>query len=493
MAPELWSIIALVLVFALGTVLNINLGVLALTAMFVLAATVAGIPVADLFPLFPGSLFLLIFAVMFLLSLAKATGAIEWFVSVSITGVRGRIIFIPWVLFLIAAVTSALGPGAIVLLAGIGVSFARKYNISRLLLALMIVHGTQAGGFSPITPYSVLIGGLVEKAGYSYEPMVLFAGAAVFNTLAALVGFTALKGWELASRRERIGSFDRAAPPVMSAGAAASATPLSDDDNPLDVQRVEQRVALAERANPSEGDIGAVQVIERSIGAGGHINPPALSNMGLDGSGNLLRPTFLQVVTLVGILTIIAAVSIFQWDLAATTIVIAAVLCFIIPAKQRAGVFEGIAWSAVILLVGMLMFMALLQEMGTITWVVSGLQSVGSGLIALLIVCYIAGIVSAVASSFATLALTIPVALAIVGATDMGGLGVTMVATAIVVSSTIVDISPFSTFGAIVLGAAEPYEQSSFQKSLLKYAAVIVVLAPGAAWLALVLPAWLLL
>jgi hypothetical protein len=55
-----------------------------------------------------------------------------------------------------------------------------------------------------------------------------------------------------------------------------------------------------------------------------------------------------------------------------------------------------------------------------------------------------------------------------------------------------VDISPFSTYGAMVLGAAEPEEQNVFQRSLMKYAGVIVVLAPGAAWLLLIVPAWLL-
>lgn len=438
MVPELWSIVALIAVFALGAVCNINLGILALTATFLLAATVAGVPFEEVYPLFPGDLFILLFGLMFLLSLAKSTGAIDWVVNVAIAGARGRIILIPWMLFALSALTAALGPGALPLLAGTGLAFARRHNISRLLLALMIVHGSQAGGFSPVTPYSVVIRSLVEGAGHSYHAMAMFVGAAVFNTVAALIGFSALGGWQLLARHESIAAPGTAERVFLETGVTTSSPTAT---------------------TPRTGT---------------------------------LRPTFLQLVALASVVALLVVAGFFKTDLGATALVAAAVLALVIPASMRSGAVGGVAWPAILLVTGMVSLMSLLQKVGTVEWVVGGLQAIGSGLLALLIVCYIAGVVSAVASSFATLAATMPLALSIVGAVDMSGLGVTLVATAIVVSSTIVDISPFSTYGAIVLGAAEPQEQSTFQKALLKYAGVIVSVAPGAAWAALVFPAWLL-
>jgi predicted DNA-binding transcriptional regulator YafY len=51
------------------------------------------------------------------------------------------------------------------------------------------------------------------------------------------------------------------------------------------------------------------------------------------------------------------------------------------------------------------------------------------------------------------------------------------------VSSTIVDVSPFSTNGAIVLATARNVDRDAFFRSLLGYGAAITVLAPIVVWL----------
>jgi di/tricarboxylate transporter len=466
LSPEVWSIIAFVAIFVFGTTLNVNLGVLAFAAAFLLAATVAGVPPAELYTMFPGDIFVLLFSMLLLLSLVKATGAIDWLVRVTIAGVRGRIILIPWVLFALSAFTSAIGPGALILLAGIGVTFSRRYNLNRLLLALLIIHGSQAGALSPVKPYSVVIRGILESAGLPFDAMILFAGGFVFNTAAAVVGFTVLGGWRLLKRTERV------------------------------------------TAGESEGDAELVTVGGTATVAAGSNQPPGRSAPSPSGRvsgatkprGDLAAPepkskadNALMLGAVLAIVGVIVGAGVFRWDLAATAIVVAAVLAMVMPLSRRTGVIEGISWPVIVLVSGMLTFMALLEQMGTFTFLVDGLRSFGSGLLALLLVCYLAGAISAVASSFATLVVTLPLALGVVAGTPLAeGLAPTLIATAIVVASTIVDISPFSTLGALVLGAAEPSEQPAFQKTLLKYAGVIVLIAPGVAWAALILPVWLL-
>jgi len=479
MTPELWSIVAFVAIFIFGTSLNVNLGVLAFTAVFLLAATVADVPMTEIYTFFPGDIFILLFGMLLLLSLVKAVGVLDWLVTITISSVRGRLIFIPWVLFALAAGSSAIGPGAMVLLAGIGVSFARQYNISRLLLALMIIHGSQAGGLSPVKPYSVVVRGIVEKAGFEFDPMVLFAGGFVYNSLAALVGFTVLGGWKLMRRTESVESFT-----LDIAEAPGNASITGHNASGQSSRPIRTGAPITPTAGSGSRTAGLTDtvVLDDSFSTTSTM-PPDRNRTEI----------LLRLAMLAAILTLIVGTGFLKWDLGATAIVVATALAFLIPAKRRAGILENISWSVVVLLAGMFTFMALLEHMGTIDFIVAGLQSLGSVLLALLVICYISGMVSAVASSFATVAATLPMAMAIIQGTPLAtGLGATLVATAIVVASTIVDISPFSTMGALVLGAAEPHEQNAFQRILLKYAGAIVVLAPGAAWVTLILPLWVL-
>ncbi len=58
-------------------------------------------------------------------------------------------------------------------------------------------------------------------------------------------------------------------------------------------------------------------------------------------------------------------------------------------------------------------------------------------------------------------------------------------------SSTVVDVSPFSTNGAIVLANAQEYDRDRLYKQLLAFGAAVVVIAPLATWGVLVVPGWL--
>ena len=71
-------------------------------------------------------------------------------------------------MFVIAAVLTSVGavsPGAVAIIAPIALGFATQYKISPLLMGLMVIHGAQAGGFSPISIYGGITNGVVAKAG----------------------------------------------------------------------------------------------------------------------------------------------------------------------------------------------------------------------------------------------------------------------------------------------------------------------------------------
>jgi putative flippase GtrA len=113
---------------------------------------------------------------------------------------------------------------------------------------------------------------------------------------------------------------------------------------------------------------------------------------------------------------------------------------------------------------------------------------VGSALLAALLLCYVGAVVSAFASPTALLGAIIPLAVPFLLAGELGAVGVI---TALAVSSTVVDVSPFSTNGAIVLANSREADRDRLYKQLLAFGAAVVLVAPIATWAVLVVPGWL--
>jgi hypothetical protein len=94
--------------------------------------------------------------------------------------------------------------------------------------------------------------------------------------------------------------------------------------------------------------------------------------------------------------------------------------------------------------------------------------------------CFIGAVISAFASSTAVLGSLIPLAVPFLQA----GTGVNPIGfvAAMGVSSTIVDVSPFSTNGALVLANAKGIDRDVFFRQLLAYGALVTVVAPIIVW-----------
>lgn len=149
------------------------------------------------------------------------------------------------------------------------------------------------------------------------------------------------------------------------------------------------------------------------------------------------------------------------------------------PADSRKAVGE-ITWPTVLLICGVLTHVAVLQEIGTIDYVGN---AVGIPLLAALLLCCIGGIVSAFASSVGLIPLAVPFL-------SRGTIGAVGMIAALAVSATMVDVSPFSTNGALVLANAKNVDRDRFFKQLLTYGAIVVAVAPLVAWLVFVVPGW---
>ena len=174
MTPQLISIYALVAMFVIATIVPVNMGVLAFVGSFLVGTLVAGQTPKEIIAGFPGDLFLTLVGITYLFALAQNNGTIDWLVQLAVRTVRGRVAAIPWIMFFIAAVLTAVGavsPAAVAIIAPIALGFAVKYRISPLLMGLIVVHGAQGGGFSPISIYGGITNRIVERAGLPLDEL----------------------------------------------------------------------------------------------------------------------------------------------------------------------------------------------------------------------------------------------------------------------------------------------------------------------------------
>ncbi|MGW7338723.1 SLC13 family permease [Streptomyces sp. NPDC054808] len=457
MSPELISILVLVVVFVIATTRSVNMGALAFAAAFGVGTLVADLDADGIFAGFPGDLFVVLVGVTYLFAIARANGTTDWLVHAAVRLVRGRVALIPWVMFALTGALTAIGavsPAAVAIVAPIALSFATRYSISPLLMGTMVVHGAQAGGFSPISIYGSIVNGIVEREKLPGSEVGLFLASLVANLLIAAVLFALLGGRKLWAR---------------------GAVPAEDGG------------ALGKGGTGTGAGSGTGTGTGTSAGTGGTAPAavavrPDQGTGGAEGTGVRLTPA--RVATLVALVALVVAVLGFDLDAGLTAVTLAVVLSTAWPDDSRRAVGE-IAWSTVLLICGVLTYVGVLEEMGTITWAGEGVGGIGVPLLAAVLLCYIGAIVSAFASSVGIMGALIPLAVPFLAQGEIGAVG--MIA-ALAVSATVVDVSPFSTNGALVLAAAPDVDRERFFRQLMIYGGIVVAAVPALAWLVLVVP-----
>ncbi|MEU0280663.1 SLC13 family permease [Streptomyces sp. NPDC088147] len=436
MSAELISILVLAVVFVIATTRSINMGALAFAAAFGVGGLVAGLDADGVFAGFPGDLFVVLVGVTYLFAIARANGTTDWLVHAAIRLVRGRIALIPWVMFAITGALTAIGavsPAAVAIVAPIALSFAARYGISPLLMGAMVVHGAQGGGFSPISIYGSIVNGIVERENLPGSELTLFLGSLVANLLIAGIVFVLFGGLKLSGRR----------------GEPSPAEQGSQQDQ----KDQKGRKARKDEHEPKE-----------------------------EPSGSRLTPAI--GATLAALVALVVAVLGFDLDAGLSAITLAVLLSAVWPDTSRKAVSE-IAWPTVLLICGVLTYVGVMEEMGTIDYAGHAVGDIGIPLLAALLLCYIGAIISAFASSVGIMGALIPLAVPFLAQGEIGAIGMI---TALAISATVVDVSPFSTNGALVLAAAPDVDRERFFRQLMVYGGIVVAVVPAAAWLVLVVP-----
>jgi di/tricarboxylate transporter len=196
---------------------------------------------------------------------------------------------------------------------------------------------------------------------------------------------------------------------------------------------------------------------------------------------------FDQVATLIAFVAVAIIALVFDKNIGFTAITAAVILTAMFPGQQK-GAVSQVAWSTVLLVAGVSTFAAILEEAGAPEYVGKWAAGLGAAVLGALILCYVGGVVSAFASSTALLPIIIPIAVPLITA---GGVSAVGLVAALAVSSTIVDVSPFSTNGALmVANRPDTITEERFYKQILTYSMVVVAVGPLLVWAAVVLPGW---
>ena len=388
---------------------------------------------------------LTLIGVTYLFAIAQNNGTVDLLVRGAVRLVGGHVAAIPWIMFFVTALLTAIGalsPAAVAIIAPIALTFAARHGINPLLMGMMVIHGAQGGGFSPISVYGVTVNTIVEDEGL---PNSSLAG---------------LPRQPVLQPRDRPG-------PVLRPRRPPADRPQGRA--PTRRERVERAGARGHR---------------RCAGHGAAPAPTAAATTSTTSTPTARsRSRVEQILTLVGL-------------------VVVAVLALVLRPRHRLrrdhrrrrpravlGRRSRRARSArsagrtILLIAGVLTYVFVLQEAGTIDYVGEAVTAIGAPLLVALLLCYIGGVVSAFASSTAIIGVAISLAVPFLQSGDIGSVGVVV---ALSVASTIVDVSPFSTNGALVLANAQDVDRDRFYKQILSYAAIVVAAGPFLAWLVFV-------
>jgi len=412
------GICGLVLVFLVGTLRPINLGALALVMTFFVSTIFVGEGTKEIYTGFPVDLLVLLTGVTYLFAIAESNGTVGRVVEGAARLVQDRRALIPWLVFIVAALPAmagALGSAGVALLAPLALRLARRSNIDRRMIGLMVVHGAACGNFSPLNVLGAIVTQAVWRNGLQISVAKLFLANLVFNLALAAVIYMVFGGLRLNWR---------------SAGVAEPAPAGEPGESP---------------------------------------------------SAPLTRD---QVCTLIVILAV--AVAAFGFGLNIGFIALAAAIVLHLIFRASSGKAEQkIAWGVVLLVCGIVTYVAALQRFGTVDAVGYGIAGLGSPLVTGLLLCVVGAITSAFASSAGILSALVPLAVPLMA---RGEISTTGLVVALAISATVVDATPFSTVGALVVANAEDEERAHIYRGLLWWGAAMVITAPLLTWLIFILP-----
>jgi di/tricarboxylate transporter len=415
------AIAIFVVLFAVATFRGIHLGVLMLPAAVAVGVWLADMPVRTVVGGFPLNILVLIAGVTCFFGIAQGNGTIDRVIHKLLAVVDKKRGLLPFVFFLITAGIATMGSSqAGYVMIPLAMPAARRSGVDPMLMAVAINSGMSTGGFAPTSLFGIVTYQTALQNGIDLNPLTLLAAAAVSN-LALLAAAT----W-------------------LFRGSRAVTVPPALAVEPVAVEPV----------------------------------PGAAS----------ARFASHHIVTLACIIGLVLCVVIgfalgFEPDIGIIAFGLSAALALAYPQAGAEGV-RRIDWTTIFMVGGIVTFVGVLQRMDAVDLLGHAAMNLGTPLVAAFVICAIAGLVSAFASTTGILAALVPMAVPLAAS---GGVAGWALMSAMGVCASIVDASPFSTTGALLVASAAEDERPRLKSLLMRWGLSMVIVGPVVATFVLLL------
>ncbi len=194
MPVELVLLLLLVATFVVGIWSEINIGIVALLVAFLAGMFLLDMSASDVASGFPDSLFAMLIGVTLLMGIANLNGTTDFMVSFLVKATGGNLLVMPWALFFIGLISTSVGAVTAPILLFIAVGFAAQYRVNPLLMGVMVIHGCQAGLFSPVALYGILFAKLANASGFDVDGLNMYVAVVVAHCLLVIPIFFLLGG-----------------------------------------------------------------------------------------------------------------------------------------------------------------------------------------------------------------------------------------------------------------------------------------------------------
>lgn len=458
MSIHVIAVAVLVLIFVIGTLRPVNIGALALIATFLVGTLVAGEGIDELLAGFPPELFVLLVGVTYLFGLAAVNGTIEWLIDRAVGLLGDRPAFVPVMIFIFSAVPTtagALGPAGVAMLAPLCLRLGERYGIDRRMTALMVMHGSCAGNFSPLNGLAIIVQQALTANDLSVSAAALFFGNMAYNIGLAVVIYFAFGGLGLIRQARRVRND---LPDATAGGGTPAPTPAGGEGLP------------AGSAGAALGSSGV------SVKTAAEVGAPARAQLRFD-----------QMSTLAIIVVVAVGALVFDIEIGFLALIAAVLLHALFPARFK-DADKRIVWGVVLLICGVVTFVAAMERYGTVDIIGAGIAGLGAPLLTAFLLCLVAAFTSAFASSAGLLGVLIPLAVPFI---VQGQIGTAAMLIALTISATVVDSTPFSSVGALTLANAPEAERRTLFRAMLAWGIGMAVTAPIVTWLIFILPSGL--
>lgn len=181
--------------------------------------------------------------------------------------------------------------------------------------------------------------------------------------------------------------------------------------------------------------------------------------------------------TLAAIIGMLVSVLWFKTDIGFTALIGAALLALIFRSDDRE-LMAAVPWPVVLIISGLIMYVAVLDQLGTLTALADLLSRMGSPLLSVLVLLYLAALISNIESS-AILVLGLLAPLAFTISSTVGG--ALPLLWALAVCAAVPALNPVHLGGALVLGSGTEVERPALFRRLVTHSAAVSLVVPAVA------------